>query len=282
MFRYLKIDERFGHLFPQSAITSKLIFEPTYYSFTKRLQVVRNGAQFEIDPSDYMQWTLLYGKDDKIVRFLSAPAVIRGSTIALDVGANVGHFCIKLAAVYPHVEVFAFEPNPELFLRLNRNINLNAKCRTRIHPHSLAIGEGSGRLELSVPIRNSGAGSLVRSYDDEPSARYVVELISIDKFMAEKQLPHVDFIKIDVEGFEAAVLNGAVEALARYKPDIYIEQGFGQNSKMGYPEDYVFEYLMDLGYKISIDNGDSVRRVVNYRELHGIKIYNLIAVADRP
>jgi FkbM family methyltransferase len=133
---------------------------------------------------------------------------VRPGWRVVDVGANHGYFTLLLAAlVGPEGRVFALEPNPRLFDLLGRTIRVNGfDDRVALLPY--AASATSGHAELHVPRGFSGDGSLVvRRGADLTACR--VEQRRLDDVIDAP----VDFLKIDAEGADYDVLDGAVGLL---------------------------------------------------------------------
>lgn len=135
--------------------------------------------------------------------------------ICMDVGANVGYYTawlLKKKAKF----VYAFEPDPVTFEILQKN----TKNRKDVLGVCAAVGQFSGELNLYVDDKHSGDNrtkyTAMRNFIKVPA-------ISIDTYFAENRLEKIDFIKIDVQGAETAVLNGASESIEEFKPMILIE-----------------------------------------------------------
>jgi FkbM family methyltransferase len=137
---------------------------------------------------------------------------------AVDVGANLGFFAFALADVAD--SVIAFEPNPDYayFARW--------MLRGRAEVHEFALSDRSGRGTLFVPLSDGGvtlhlAGSLNRTTHSQfPKVKtYDVEVRTLDEF----RLADVRFVKVDVEGAECEVLDGARATIARDRPILLLE-----------------------------------------------------------
>jgi FkbM family methyltransferase len=150
----------------------------------------------------------------------------RGGT-AVDVGANQGFFAYALAGVADRV--VAFEPNPDyaLFARW--------MLRGRAQVHRLALSDQPGRATFYVPLADDGmvlhlAGSLKRTHAQFARNRtYEVEVRTLDGF----GLTDVRFIKVDVEGSEREVLDGARATIARDRPVLLLELLSGTHQDPG-------------------------------------------------
>ena len=150
----------------------------------------------------------------------------RGGT-AVDVGANQGFFAYALAQVADRV--VAFEPNPDyaLFARV--------MLRGRARVHRLALSDKPGRATFYVPLADDGmvlhlAGSLKRTHAQFARNRtYEVEVRTLDSF----GLTDVRFIKVDVEGSEREVLDGARATIGRDRPALLLELLSGTHQDPG-------------------------------------------------
>ena len=120
----------------------------------------------------------------------------------IDVGAFIGDHTVFYARHSP--SVFAFEPNPEAFECLCRNVPHNVRS------FKLGLGAGPGRASI-VQNANAGMAALVHGHD--------IPIIALDSL----NLSEVSFIKIDAEGWECDVLEGARETIARCRPVMLIE-----------------------------------------------------------
>lgn len=132
--------------------------------------------------------------------------LINEGDVVVDAGANIGDTAGPfLKRVGPTGKVYAFEPNPEAFQCLLRNCS-TAYCYNTALSHE-AVSYPFQRCE------NEGAGHITNNSTE------TVQAVTLDSFKLEK----LDFLKIDVEGFEMHVLGGAFETIDRCKPTMLIE-----------------------------------------------------------
>ena len=150
----------------------------------------------------------------------------RGGT-AVDIGANQGFFAFALSEIADRV--VCFEPNPDYaaFARW--------MLRGRAEVHGLALADKPGRGTFYVPHSDDGmvlhlAGSLKRAHHQFRTIEsYEVEIRTLDAF----RLTDVTFIKIDVEGSEREVLEGARDTIARERPPLLLELLSGTHDDPG-------------------------------------------------
>jgi FkbM family methyltransferase len=143
-----------------------------------------------------------------------------GDGLALDVGANLGVFTMVLAGAFQ--SVLAFEPAPDLVPLLELSLRFHGVQNVALLPVALSDSPGSARLERPAGhADNRGMGRLAPG-EAVPGDGFSIELRSGDAEVADRQRP-VRFIKIDVEGAEAAVLRGLSQTVATDRPVIAVE-----------------------------------------------------------
>lgn len=164
----------------------------------------------------YFVETRLFGWERE-VRVLSRFA--RGGPVAIDVGANWGIWTYGMVRSGLFKRVLAFEPNPCLAAELESARLPGVELRKE------AVSRALGELELKVPIRGGqvldGWGTVESDPALEPEEliQFRVPSCTLDSL----RLSGVGFIKIDVEGHELAVLEGARETLRAWRPDCLVE-----------------------------------------------------------
>jgi FkbM family methyltransferase len=167
--------------------------------------------------------------------------------VAIDVGTNIGEVLLNFARqVGPQGQVFGMEINPRTYQRCLRNIALNPFRNVELC--DVGLGRQEGELFLSRPDqRNSGADRVV---SDPASQGTRVKLTTLDKFVKERGLARLDVVKIDVEGFEMNVLQGAEASLRRFHPRLFIELDDGNLRQQGSSAQELVGWLMGLGYAL--------------------------------
>jgi FkbM family methyltransferase len=171
-----------------------------------------------IPPRLYM-WRLLrrYARRGES-EFNLLPQLVDPAKIAIDIGANKGVYTHALAKLCP--EVHAFEPHPKMFPLLVRALPENARA------YNVAVSDANGTAELVIPsynkagFTNQGA-SLDQNKKNAPFGFTTVPISA--RTLDSYNLTNVGFIKMDVEGFEAAVVRGMCDTVRREKPVLMIE-----------------------------------------------------------
>lgn len=179
----------------------------------------------------------------------------RPGQCVFDVGANIGITSLAFAkAVGPTGQVLAFEPSPDSFKSLKNQIHLN-QLDSIITPLDYAVTNQPGFLEfwLSEDPYDMQHGPAAGSKDLR--RKIEVQAITLDAFCAERQL-RPDIIKIDVEGFEPLVLEGAVQ-LIQNLPDLvfFVELHPWVWSSIGYDDQKVLALFARLGLRAETRDG---------------------------
>ena len=132
--------------------------------------------------------------------------------LCLDIGAHVGIWTKRLSRDFS--EVISFEPLPK-HIECHK---VNCKGLSNVTLHECALSNADSESIMSTKDFNSGMSSLgERGFKNKE--QFIVKTKRLDSF----NFPMVDFIKMDVEGYEEQVLEGGKETIERCKPDIYIE-----------------------------------------------------------
>jgi FkbM family methyltransferase len=140
----------------------------------------------------------------------------RPGDVVVDAGAHIGRF--SLAAARAGASVVAVEPNPETFRVLAANVKLNGFRNVRLV--NAALGEREGEAELHVPLVHHGTASLRGDWERRFATRTVrVRVTTLDGLVEELGLERVDWLLVDVEGYELEVLRGGLGVARARRPE---------------------------------------------------------------
>jgi FkbM family methyltransferase len=140
-----------------------------------------------------------------------------GEGVFIDVGANNGHHSIFMSRYVR--EVHAFEPFPPVVTRFRHLIGLNEIKNIRVYP--IALGDKPGKMPFyEDPNQDDTTGSFLKGWGSHTVYKEL-DIAVGDKILED--LPRVDLIKIDVEGYEKPVLRGLVQTLTKYRPVVEFE-----------------------------------------------------------
>jgi FkbM family methyltransferase len=192
-------------------------------------------------------------------RPLADVQTIHGGEIrcVFDVGAHVGQSAALFADTFPAARVHSFEPDPESYAHLQAL----AAAYPRVTTINAAVGERDGEATFfvnefsqtnSLLKATEGAGRfLVGPHGLDQRKETTVRVITLDRYCVEERIERIDLLKLDTQGYELQVLDGARGLLERQAvPLIYVEVGFVTlyQGQPLFPQ--VYQYLYDREYRM--------------------------------
>lgn len=207
-----------------------------------------SGFSIAVDKADLIQRHLLYEGiyEPELTVFLTKE--LNESDIFFDIGANIGYYtCLALSSGVK--SVVAFEPDPLNCTILNFNVNLNNFNSKRINVIEKGVGEEVEVARFNkahvanIGVSGFGACNVVASFD--------VEVETLDHLIDSKIIPLPTILKIDVEGWEEKVLNGAVRLLRNSPPRIIVFEADCDSSGI-IKNQRIVRLLEGFGYLISL------------------------------
>ncbi|MFW9794936.1 MAG: FkbM family methyltransferase [Candidatus Thorarchaeota archaeon] len=179
--------------------------------------------------------------DSSIVRDL----VNDGDTV-FDVGANLGWYTTLIGKrIGPHGSVVGIEPLPSVFSLLKKNISLNELENVILLNKAVAGKTESGFIHLFEGEPDTHAS--IKPLGRTKLKRISIQLCTIDSIINELDL-HPNFVKIDVEGAEMELLDGAISLLSETRPIIMLEVHFGTAKDSGHSPLYVLNRIRQFDY----------------------------------
>lgn len=232
------------------SIIKKLIAPNSVYPKNSVRKVKRFGINFELDLNDYPAWLIYFNSDaDNTFNVLS---FLGNAKTIFDVGGNMGQTALAISQKVSHdATIYSFEPYPATYQKFKNNLLLNPLIKNII-AENIALGETESELLMFQDCAtNSGGFRIV--YDKEKNNSGVVKTqsTSIDSYVKNNNISKIDFIKIDVEGFEMTVLKGAKNTLLNHRPKLFIELNDSNLNKQNASSKALITFLVSMGYKIS-------------------------------
>lgn len=170
--------------------------------------------------------------------------------VILDVGSNIGLFAKAIIETTSYREIHLFEPSTELF----EKSKLVLSGFHNIHYNNVGLGD----LDISEtlykdPGSNIGWNTILTKDPNQLSDFYKnlnsekVKIVRLDEYY--KDIEDIGFIKIDVEGYERHVIEGALSLIEKFKPYLLVEVGWGMRHPEWDLNITTYEKLFDLGYE---------------------------------
>ena len=246
--------QKMARIFPDTSIFQRLCWHAGATAWDKTgMRFVRTQPGFGVclDLSDHTwRGIFFYGVYEpevtSIVSDLAAPG-----QVWWDIGANIGWYTFLLSRkVGENGRVLAFEPNPLCSKFLSSGLGHNGFLN--VVQSQVALGAKTGRSILFVPVDpdhtlgGHGRPSLIRHEDIKSVSEITVETATVDQVI-EMGMPHPYGIKLDVEGFESAVLAGAKEMFKSSPPSIIISEVTHFRDALVKPKELV-QTIISYGY----------------------------------
>lgn len=193
-------------------------------------EIIKAGRYFI--PDDPYFFEVFQRGEFEINNLFTAMSLCKRFKVAIDGGAHVGSWSIHMAERF--TDVYSFEPDDTNYECLWRN----TQHLDNVHPKQKALGDSLGRGSIKREEgTNSGAGYVVNGN--------AFQIVPLDIYHL-----NVDFLKLDVEGFEYQALQGATETIEKNNPVILIEQ---KQKTARYGIDYLSagKFLESIGYKLN-------------------------------
>jgi len=213
----------------------------------KTIQV--NGYNMSLIPNDKgISLELLLFKTHEPLTTKLTTKELRNGMVCVDIGSNIGYYALlESKIVGKNGKVFCIEPSPKNFNYLNNNLKLQNSSNTETF--EMAIGNQDGTTKLTVGNKSNHA-KVISEDETIPNDLDVISvpIKKLDTFVQEQNISKIDFVRMDVEGFELNVIEGMKYVLRKLRPMIQIEV-----HKMFLGTEYtkkLLESLKDEGYDI--------------------------------
>jgi len=231
------IRNRFIRYFARPKETKSWVFDVDFY-----------GLRYKGDIKRLIDWQVFFfGAYEKPeLQAIRELLMDINEPICLDIGANVGHHTMFLS-IYSE-KVYAFEPFKEVIERLNYNININKI--ENVYIHEIGLGNKNEIRKFSITNDcNDGSGQFIKEASLNANNDCIdLKIFNGDEYISQLALDDINFIKIDVEGFEKFVLLGLEKTLRLYRPIVMFE--YSQDTKKTFRDLNELRELLPDNYDI--------------------------------
>jgi len=218
-----------------------------------RTVATRSGIRWALDLDegiDFAIWLLGAFERSTVAAYAQ---IVRPGATTVDIGANIGAHTLFLARqVGPAGRVIAVEPTAWAVERLRANLALNEALAAVVDVRQVMLAASATEalpdtLYSSWPLHGADVHPKLRA---RPKSTAGARALTLDALLQIEGVEHVDFIKLDVDGHEGAVLRGAVGTLARDHPTIILELSPYILAEAGDSFDDLVGTLTRLGYRL--------------------------------
>ena len=249
--------------------TSKALRALLHYAYvaTKKRRTTKpndyvvniNGYKLAVIPGDLgiSSELLMFKTHEPLTTKLLSKELKKGM-ICLDIGSNIGYYALlESKIVGADGKVIAIEPSPQNFQHLKKNLEIqNAK---NVDAYNFAAGDKNGDVNFLVYRESNGSFTIPDGEEtDIPGDIIKVTAKTMDSFLEELNINHVDFVRMDVEGYESHIIQGMINIIKKSKPMFQIEvhasilgkegtkKFFKEFQKYGYEAKYYIPRDIDL------------------------------------
>ena len=235
--------------------SATVLFMRGLFGRPSAMVITRRGLKWSLNLKEGIDFAIYLLGGFEIRTLQLYEKLVHDGDVVLDIGANVGAHTLPLALlVGPSGKVFSFEPTAFAFAKQIANIALNPQLSSRIDAKQMMLmATTSENLPTSVysswPLES--AQDLHKEHHGRLMATQGAGISTVDDFLQRRGIETVNFIKLDVDGNESDVLQGARRTIERAKPLIMLELApFVYKDNPG-KFDALLQQLWDSGYEIS-------------------------------
>ena len=193
----------------------------------------------------------------------------------MDTGANVGHHSLFISGFAK--KVICFEPFPTFYKLIEEKIRINKIVN--IDAYNVGLSNKNEELLYYAPAENQsnkGTESFVKDYNSGINPSFILNLTTGDEFVKKHHIENIDFIKINVEGFEKEVLEGLSNLIIESTPIIFMEFSTFTATKVG--SFHNLQKLFHNSYKFYYyDKYNSKKELLNFDDIGP----DIIAIPNR-
>ncbi len=191
----------------------------------------------------------------------------------VDVGANLGIVTVILARKFADRAVHSVEANPRTIDALRTNVRLNGCANAVVH--AMAIADHDGSVKFNADPTNRATTSIATGSGGH---QVDVPCLTLETFAAHNTLDRIAFLKVDVEGYETAVFEGARNLLARKAVAVILfEVAPPMAIRAGFDPARPARMLEEAGYRLARLNADGTRRSASSAQAPQVVLENWIA-----
>lgn len=207
-----------------------------------------NGYKLQVIPGDLgiSSELLMFKTHEPLTTKLLSKELKKGM-VCLDVGGNIGYYTLfESNIVGENGKVIAIEPSPPNFQHLKKNLEI--QNTENVDAYNFAAGDKDGEINFLVYEESNGSFTIPDGETtDLPGELIKVQAKRLDTFLDELKQDHVDFVRMDVEGYESHIIGGMTNTIKKSKPMFQIEVHASIMGKEGTKK--FLKTFQDFGYE---------------------------------
>ena len=245
-----------------ASILSKFLI---FFLGKKKRKIIRNKINYLIDLNEGIDLGIFLNiKNEKKIYNIKKILKNEKNTCLIDIGANIGSVTLPLAKLFDRSSIISIEPTKYAYNKLKLNLELNSKLKKRIKTFNYFISNNRKKVKYVHSSWNFSKdeskhkihfGSLKKTSDKS---------VSLDNLI-KKIKKKINFIKIDVDGYELEVLKSGYKFISKYRPIIHIEFAPYLHKNFGYSTDELINFIKKkIHYDFYNENFKKVKNVATH------------------
>tara|TARA_B100001057_G_scaffold251132_1_gene251339 strand:- start:450 stop:1259 length:810 start_codon:yes stop_codon:yes gene_type:complete len=246
-------------------LIAKIISKFLTIFISKNQTVLRNKVKWNLDLKEAIDLSIyLFGTfERKISNIKKLLSKKEDSLTIIDIGANIGSVSLILAKTFENSKIFAIEPTNYAFNKLSNNLNLNKELENKVFLKQFFITNKKKPQKVWSSWNFNESNNKHEKHLGDLKNIKENSYLSLNQFIKDENLKNVDFIKIDVDGYELDVLLSGEEFFKNNKPIIFIEIAPYLYPEFGYSCQELIQYIQKLGYTFLDENTKEVSNIFN-------------------
>ncbi len=235
----------------QKIFLAKIIFKLIRIFFPKKIKVKRNNIKWNLNLSEAIDLHIfIFGSFEKEITNIAKTLQLQKYNQIIDIGANFGIQSLQFAKNFTNSKIYSVEPTNYAFDKFIKNLELNPKLSKNIHPFQMFLGSKGKEMPNSIYSSWNLESKEVKhsKHLGEKKDTEKTNSITLDEFVISNKISNVDFIKLDVDGFEYDVLKGGMNFLKEKKPPIFMELAPYLYKEYGYNKEKILKLIFSLNY----------------------------------
>ncbi len=217
-----------------------------------------DSTKFELDLREVIDSSLFFSGTFEEDVETNIHALVKQGMHVIDIGANVGYHTFRMSKLTgPSGRVYAIEPTGWAYRRLIRNASLNPDLNNITFSQLGLSNVDTGIVPMEFQSSYRLDGKQQRAIEN-------IELITLDTYLKREDITRVDFIKLDVDGFEGKVLQGAAKSITKIKPAILMELNPATMLENGDDPDAMIQMFAQAGYHFETSHGQPIADLAKY------------------
>ena len=218
----------------------------------KNIHVKRNKLKWNLDLNEAIDLHIfIFGNFEPEIKNTAKKLGLHKHGVILDIGANFGVQSLQFAKEFTSSKIYSIEPTDYAFSKLKENIELNQNLSQNIKPYQFFLGDLSQNLPESIysswnfeKEKNKHQKHLGTKKKTNNAS-----VITLSRFIEIHRIKEIDFIKLDVDGYEYSVIKSGFDYLKTNRTPIFMELAPYLYKEYGYSSDEFLKLISSLKYK---------------------------------